>query len=377
MNKHASRDSGVATGAFILNAHRCIVSALSFAVILVLLGGSLDNADRVGYEQNYEELGRGGMNLDFEPGYQLLAFVCSKLGAPYESFTLLISFLGLLLIGGTAKEFTGRPVMVLVLYGLYPLFWDYVQIRNFAAMSILVFGFRYILGAKKSVAKYLLAVCVASMFHAASIFFFTMAVALIERRRNFAFVYVAIGLATWFILGLVLSNPFTEYLVTKVDAYTTTETSSVTKFGVLVFYVGTLVSVYVSHAIIRRRAVCNRRGNGGLSECMDSSHRRFSCRLDSNVVLRVFLISGLWLPLVMLNMDFMRLYRNLFLVSVITLIVASDLAANFMGRFSLKAFVVVYAACCFIAFVHLMSFTDIVSPLLYSNFLLSKYISIG
>jgi hypothetical protein len=350
-----------------------------FGVICVLIGGSLENADRAGYEQNYYDM-RDGFNWSFEPGYQISAWIFSNLGASYELFAFAIAVTAITLIASTVRVFTDRPTTVLMMYAAYPMFWDYVQVRNFMAMSVLIYAARYVISPVKRLNHFLLFVLLSATFHVTSIFYLVCALMAIQRTRDFVIVSICVFVVYAYALTIFVELPLTGIALHKVESYALTETSLTTKVAIVLFYTASLVLIYVTHLIIRNRQIQVRfvadqesetsiqlhvtRVGDGLSRVM---------QIDSASVLRLFWLMGFCLPLVLINLDFMRLFRNVFVVSAICFVVALHSLKSALFATTYGAAILIYVAACFAGLVFYVTTTGIVGQILSSNVVVSLF----
>lgn len=332
-------------------------------VLTTLMGGNLENPDREPYIENYAGLASGQGDPNFEAGYQALVWVFTTLGAPFELFHLCAVLTGLMLISSTVTRFSRRPALVFAMYAAYPMFWDYVQVRNFLAMALLIYAAQFIIGQKKSVLRYVLGVAIASSLHISSLIFLIMPLACVRHPRTFYLIAGTAVCAYMLILELLIANPIFAFLVHKIETYTVTETSDTTKAAVLGVYLASCTLVWWCSRLIRRDNETTATTVGALR-----GHTSVD-RLDTTVVLRMFLLSIIFLPLATINLDFMRLYRNMFVLSCLVFDAALLATRRSVKSIVLRASVGFYLAACFFGLTWLLSLSDIVAPLFRASFL--------
>ena len=98
---------------------------------------------------------------------------------------MIFSAIALLLISISIYDYSKAPCLVLILYFIYPYFFDVVQIRNFMAEAIVFFGLRYLKEfTTKNIIFYVLFVLLSTMMHITSLFYFTYLVAYIKDYKN-------------------------------------------------------------------------------------------------------------------------------------------------------------------------------------------------
>lgn len=377
-NSFISRERRAETGATSYGS-RSVCYWIVFGVICVLVGGSLENSDREGYAQNYHDM-RDGFNLDFEPGYQISAWVFSNLGASYELFTFAVAITALTLIASTVRVFTDRPTAVLMMYAAYPMFWDYVQVRNFMAMAVLIYAARYVISPVKRLNHFLLFVLLAATFHVTSLFYLVCALMAIRRTRNFIIVSIFAFVVYAYALTIFVGLPWTGIILHKVESYAFTETSLTTKAAIIVFYLASLVLIYATHLIIRDSQIQVRFVADQASETSIQLHvTRVGVglsrvmQIDSAAVLRLFWLMGFCLPLVLINLDFMRLFRNVFVVSAICFVIALYSLRSALLATTYGLAILIYLAACFTGLVFYVTTTPIVGQILSSNVVVALF----
>lgn len=142
----------------------------------LLFGWNRWNADYYGYQQTYYSIGSYNVFYEyfeqFEIGYRYFCRFMFSLGVDYDTFLIIYSLIGLLLIGSTIIKFTNKPGYVLALYFIYPFLMDIVQIRNFMAMAFIIFGIRYLFSSRKvDQFKYVFFVFLAASFQSVGLFY--------------------------------------------------------------------------------------------------------------------------------------------------------------------------------------------------------------
>lgn len=148
----------------------CYVVVLMF--IYILFAFSTSNPDYNVYRNWYIKTGNSGLVDRFEIGFSLLMLFGNIVGLSYQQFIMVVAAIGLLLIGVSLKEYCKRPTVALILYALYPLMFDIVQIRNFLAGAIIFFALRYLKNFNyKNVLLYLFFCLLACTFHITSVFY--------------------------------------------------------------------------------------------------------------------------------------------------------------------------------------------------------------
>lgn len=329
--------------------------ALLMLAVFTTVAGNVDNPDRIYYVENFEGIRTGGEDASFEPGYQLLVYWASILGLDYGAFHFVMTAVALLLIGKTILDFCDQPGLAMFAYLCFPFIWDVTQVRNFYAMALILFSMRYLLVEQRaSPAKYALTILLATMFHVTSAFYLLFLLARI-RNRLVLWGLLALGAGAYFTLFSDLVNsPLLAFVGDKIDVYTTTETSMVTKLSVGTFYAASLVMIWwAGHRISGRGAAAH--GPvimGGLA-------------ISGPLILNMNLIAGLSILPTLDNLDFIRLFRNIFLINCIFVINA--IRSRRSGRMAFTLSFLLYLIATFAGFVVMTSTSDIIGHAMQDN----------
>ncbi|WP_284036359.1 EpsG family protein [Neobacillus sp. 114] len=335
---------------------------VSFLFLLLLFGGNTDNPDRLGYLNNYISLSKGKPLYDFEFGFQLLNKLGLSLGLSYNILQFTIATIGLLLIVNTIKYYRANISFVFILYLIYPFFIDVVQIRNFLAMSFIIYGSRFIISTQKNYLKYTIFVLLASAFHVTSLFYlFGLLTALKDNKKTMYTIIIASILSVFFIpIILQILNGFIPS--EKITAYFFTETSLFTKCMVLVYFLTSILLVLISRNIIlnsNNENICDQ--NNKLSKTLINV-------IDPNAILKLNIICLLTLYFVMNNLDFIRLYRNIFVINYLLFAVALNSITKNYKYYILLFSILLFVSASFILLVLYVPTMNIVKQVLEDNF---------
>lgn len=117
---------------------------LSYIYILVIMGGNISNPDTEIYTNMY-------YNNIFtkDMGFAKLINFGHMMNLNYNEFKLLVSFIGLSLIYLSLFGIVKNKMIFVLLYFIYPFFFDIVQLRNFLCMSFFILGFRCLISENK------------------------------------------------------------------------------------------------------------------------------------------------------------------------------------------------------------------------------------
>lgn len=136
-----------------------------FIWLFILFAFSSNNADYNMYINNYNEF---GTKLQFGNYFlfKLVCFVFYNIKFSYRIFLVVYSLVGLLLIFSVIKKYSKKINYSLILYFFMPFVFDFIQLKNFMAFSIIIYALPYLFdNNKKSILKYLLLNIIASLFH--------------------------------------------------------------------------------------------------------------------------------------------------------------------------------------------------------------------
>lgn len=142
-------------------------------IILVLLSANNDLiADRSVYEAMYTNL---GYYADIDIGFQYLIKFSRYLNIPFKIFVIFILLIGFYLTFRIVVKMTKYPGLVLIMYLVFPFFNDIAQLRSFLGMSLLINGVYYLMfSEKKRVNIFVIFTLLATSIHYTYSFFFLL-----------------------------------------------------------------------------------------------------------------------------------------------------------------------------------------------------------
>ncbi|MDH2636576.1 EpsG family protein [Acinetobacter nosocomialis] len=166
--------------------------ALFFILLLsfVFIGFSFPaGGDWIGYFNNYDCIINNRCSsgfIEFEKGYELIVSVVGNLG--FQSILIFIAFLNILLINKYARLFENSALAVFFLMCVF-LWSMYIEaIRQAIAFSLILYGVHFLY--KNSIKKFILLVCVASLFHITALICFVFVIPFVSIRLSRIFSYV-------------------------------------------------------------------------------------------------------------------------------------------------------------------------------------------
>lgn len=334
-----------------------LVLFLLMLLVIVLFAGNTYNADSLAYSDNYSNIANGKYDPSFEQGFQILNAISFYLGLSYNQFLLIVSSVGILLIVSTMKIYTASVSYVMCLYILYPFVWDTIQVRNFLAMAILIFGSRYIISEKKNYHKYFLCIIIASTMHITALFYLVGILVSFKDTKKIGKVVFTIITVSTIIISIMMPYVIDISGSRKLEIYFMTQTSWYTKIFIIVycsFSIGLMLMakkiIDIESGVITKLinidspagllGISNvsiilensrKTRNKLLDNCLDiyqKIRKRIAessmevIPIDTDAVLKLNILSMLPLYLLLNNLDFIRLYRNIFILNYIIYSVA-------------------------------------------------------
>ncbi|MBZ4656143.1 MAG: hypothetical protein JG759_691 [Thermoanaerobacter sp.] len=307
-----------------------ILAIFLLTLMWVLYGWNTGNADYINYNVAYYHNAISPINYNKEIAFQLLCKLFNKFGLDYNQFLVIISITGLVLITSTIRRYTKNVAFVLAMYFIFPFMLDVVQVRNFLAMAIVVFGLRFLIEKKKwGKVKYIILVLLASTFHYSALFYFIFLLKEVQSTKKL--VYFSL-----FTTSICVVNSYTELIPTlaakiapnaKVYAWFTNR-MNLGIFIALFVHAVTFLLVNYAYKRIKNAQIKYLHENSINSEKKYSNKsflkpnlvefKPFNINMNFvNFAYKVNIISSLVFPLYVFNMIFFRLYRNIFIINYI------------------------------------------------------------
>lgn len=134
-----------------------------FIWMWILFSFSYDKADYTMYQQLYA----GNLTNKVEIGFTFLCELFNdRLNIPFQVFIAIYGAIGLSLVGSTIYKYSNRRSFTAACYFIFPFIFDAIQIRNFMAMSIIIFAIRFLIRNEKlDWLKYLILNLIAISIH--------------------------------------------------------------------------------------------------------------------------------------------------------------------------------------------------------------------
>jgi hypothetical protein len=305
-----------------------------FAFIgFVVYGFNFFNPDYLAYHDFYDGL----VYESYEPGYIFLARLFLYFNFDFQIFYSVLNLLLLYLVFRFSFKWGRGSLFPVFFYISYPFFFDYIQTRNFIAEVVVLFSLYGLIFRSYSISRYLAGIGLAVFFHASSVFYIVFLI-IKFKNKSFSFVFpvlICVLFCVVFFPSLLVDlNP-------KLIFYAYDVTSWYTR-GFFASYFFTIIALY---AFFMNKSL-----------------------IESPILLRFVYSLLVFLPLLFIGLDFIRLYRNLFLLlGVVSVYIYYNLPV-YRYRLYFMLFSGFHLLFVFFVFVLLLTFTDVVSPMFFSNY---------
>lgn len=282
--------------------------------ILYIAIASKNIADMDTYEMLYNT---GSTAL--EQGYTLLTYIGRSLGFNYVTFRSLLYIACYLLIWIGLSRLRINVNLVLGLYAIYPFTMDVIQNRNLLATSIIIFSIPWLCSEKKgNTIKFIIGVIMATLIHRIAIVYLVLLLAKEGSNEVLRKRLMSTLVALSFLLALIMRiAPGTvqvviNFLMSINRERTMAYTQVLLRWGFLLFWAMELLYVFTSKILV----------DGMKNEIISANNDKcpISHKIDViNLIYWVNLCCCCFLPLLMININFYRIYRDISLVNYMQL----------------------------------------------------------
>jgi len=296
-----------------LSKNRIIRLILIFLLILILfslnthhifyyLSYNYGNQDFINYYSMYNATKYDLLVRNVEYGFIFFILFANKFGLSFIGFKVIIALISYALIFFGIKNLTNHIYYVLLLYLVFPFINDIIQIRNLLSYSIVFFAISYFLfGERKRYFIYIIFVFLASSIHQTSYVFLLL---------PFFYIFKSwvVKLITYFIIPFSLIFMYTGVLHKLVNYFSLNYkilkyTEELRTWGGIIILLY-LLMIYLSNVYMTKST----------KKIIDLSPKQK--RLNNNIIILNYfgLLTGvLWFY----NLNFIRIYRNIFLFNYI------------------------------------------------------------
>jgi hypothetical protein len=299
-------------------------------LLVVLMGANTQNPDICAYQFNYEN----NRTDSFEIGYLLLVKLFKIFGFEYNTFRIILSAIGILLIDQTVNKLLKNKSPFYLLYFIYPFFMDVVQVKNFLAMALFIFSVPYLISGKKiDILKYVMLIISASLIHVTAISYLPL-IFFIKKQKTILF-------KVMFIEAIIFLSiiSFNDYLLHNLSAIIINNLSLFedrvaiyayrqTNLGFLLFWFIQFMNfllVYYSNRIYK----CSKVNMTVTNEVNTINNKKNKFKINNfqfkyvELVFWINFYAFLFLPLYVFHSTFSRLMRNIIPLNLLAYIIAS------------------------------------------------------
>lgn len=289
-----------------------LVYYLSILLLILIFGGVYGIADEENYLLLYNNISNNNIvskySLFSAPGWYFCNLLAVKIGVSFQNFRLLIGLISFLLLSKFIIRFSANPNITLVLFLIFPFLIENVQIRNFFASTIFLYSLRFLKRENRYNFVFIVFILIASSIHQIYLLFipFVLFFKLNYRKA----IYVTFSVLTLLILiiqsRLLLTLAeiyFDEFILAKISIYLYNA-----RLGFLALWLIQTGFVLLTLNTIRSCGLdINRLGK---------NKTRYSSFLDIVWKLNFYTIICTF-PLVMLDGNYFRIFRNVLITNFI------------------------------------------------------------
>ena len=281
--------------------------AIVLISMMVIMGGSNQNPDAVGYETIFEN-----PHSFRDPGFGLLVILFRGLGLDVYSMRLSLAVIGLLLINSVVRKYLEPRYQALAFaaYFVSPFFLDVVQVRNFFSMALFVYAMEKLVedSGRSGIIKYMLLMLIAASIQKMFIIYFPLvALEVVNRNRRIYKILLMTALAAVIFFWCKPLMSLVIQIIVALSSNTGVGQSYVVRRTNLGGYANWIM-IFLHFACVKY-CISIQESYG---EHKDTKIYRFS---------RYTYISNLYgivfLPLFLMTLDFLRIQRNLFILNYI------------------------------------------------------------
>ncbi|MBP3742142.1 MAG: EpsG family protein [Treponema sp.] len=286
-----------------------VISILILVFLWILFGFNTKTADSENYRFFYEALKDTNYVFGLEPGFALFMRVSNKLKLNYTQFLCLYSFIGLCFFWNYIKRYSRNTPIVVFLYGLFPYFFQIIQIRFFMSSMISLWSFHFLIEKKKKyIFNFVLFIFIATLFHVTAIFYLLMLLTLLPWNKIIKYEMIIMIIC---LLILILGISIVSHFIPKILIYVNGEkhTRFATKLFFLFFYFS------LSYIIISLK-----------------KHKREYNRKFDDFACKSLVISIIYYVFIWFSMDFTRPLETVFINYYLLIINTYHFKQNIYSR---------------------------------------------
>lgn len=293
---------GVALMNFVISAIRKknnFFAGMAYVAIFILMTYNSEGPDIANYINGYLNSMVGNTGFG-EGGFNLLMKLGNIMHLNFYSFRAVLTIVCLLLLHNTIKFYNTNENSVISLYMLFLFFMDTIQIRNFVVEIIFIYSTRFLIQDKAfDSLKYIICILVASLFHAIAPIYLILLVCKFVRTQKIYKLILIFSICS-FVFFMLFRNclnyivMFAANLAGVKMEYATTSTFLGFVPVVGIYFLG-LLAIYIYCKKVNRSSSFNVKLNG-----------------LKNIHLALLIL----LPLLLINTNFYRVFRNALLLTL-------------------------------------------------------------
>lgn len=266
---------------------------------LSLMLFNITNPDKQNYLNAYNLVASGNFHDETEIGMQVLMFLFSKLHLNYDQFVFVFYIVSILLYIRFMYKWCNRPTVILLLFIVYPMFLDIVQIRTLMATGIALNALEFL--KKKTyinAIKYSLLIFLAGTVHYSAFFYLFFLLSYLSVKIVIIIASIAVTIV------IVLQSTVIDYilqafpfLVTQLNRYIYMTISDASIFVLIVSYIINIFLDYLYLNYIKTQKI---------------SEEKIE---ESKIIFKVNVLSICLIPFTFFALEFMRLYRMVMILN--------------------------------------------------------------
>ena len=197
-----------------LNDRNKYLPFLIMAIFFILTCFSYDANDYINYSRMYNLAGNG-KEVNYEILFVQLMRISNFIGLSYDQFRMAIIVIELTLIYSTVKRYTMNCSMMWALFIIYPGWLLTTLLRHSLALSLIIFGTRYIEldGNRKQTVKLVICIVLASLIHSSYwVFLALILVNLLDPDKILKIAVIIVGITGVFVLIFGNIRPVVELI---------------------------------------------------------------------------------------------------------------------------------------------------------------------
>lgn len=267
--------------------------AFLFIILWILIGFNLKNPDYEYYENLFLRANQGISYHAVETGFWYIVEFAAKIGLSYSLFLKIYTLIALLLISSSIIKYTEKPSLVLVLYMCYPFLLDVAQIRHFMAIAIFTFSVRYLESySKKNLIKYIFLIVIAASQQIMAIAFLAYLLVYLIDQKKAAKIAIMLTIINMFGCKYILQSSLVKKIFSLRDK-TVDYTGGYSNSQLLMYacFYGILIIL-----------------------CVFLQKTNNVDKTNSSFLYKICMYSTLFIPFLMIDFQYTRLFRGSILV---------------------------------------------------------------